>query len=94
MISLRSQPEPLKLAIKLAIDQSTADLVFDNAYPAIEDHASYLRLLLCNSARSLKLTGYVRRFDQDAQCRRAFGQVVRGLAFSTKVRSLTVDPWF
>jgi hypothetical protein len=79
MISLRSQPQTLKMVARVAINTSIANLVFDDAYPPIDGHTNYLRLTLCRSSRFLNLAGYARRFDQDAEFGRAFGRVVRSL---------------
>ena len=79
MISLQCQPQPLRTVAKFAINRTLADLAFDDAYPPIDGLTNYLRLTLCRSARYLRLTGYAKRFEQDAEFGRAFGRVVRGL---------------
>ena len=79
MISLRSQPQTLKMVARVAINTSIANLVFDDAYSPIDGHTNYLCLTLCRSSRFLNLAGYVRQFDQDAEFGRAFGRVVRSL---------------
>ncbi|KAN0128901.1 hypothetical protein V8E53_013274 [Lactarius tabidus] len=75
---LRNQPQLLRMIIRATINRVAADLVFDTAYCPVDGLVTYFRHALWRSARTLNLADYAKRFEQDVEFGKAFGQVLNG----------------
>jgi hypothetical protein len=88
MIKLRIQPSGLRMIIRAGIRKVTGNAIFETAYCAVDSLTQYFHKVLWQSARSLNLLAYAKRFDQDTSLERL---LVRWyvILLVTKTRSQT-----
>ncbi|KAH9016274.1 hypothetical protein EDB85DRAFT_1862189, partial [Lactarius pseudohatsudake] len=93
IVQLRIQPPDLRAIMRLAIKKALGDAVFDTAYLAVKSSVAYHRKILYQSAKSLHLSLFAKRFNLDHEIGKAFGRVLGGRvsAFRGRLKRITAS---
>jgi hypothetical protein len=83
VLSVLSQPEPMKQTLHAAIRHVTRDALFHTAYPSINtlDGQGYQKTVLCDRARHLRFYELVKRFEIDDALVKLCTSIVRRVHF-------------
>lgn len=83
VLSVLSQPEPMKQTLRAAFRHVTRDALFRTAYPSINtlDGQDYQKTVLCDCAKRLRFYELVKRFGIDDTLVKLCTSVVRTVHF-------------